>query len=133
MGNHRIVPIDEGQQAVVFPDEPALLSFCRLLQHKAQPGSSAFILDAGKTTAATAKPYPFGFTQADPLEGMIGSRCHCLREDRIQVIDQPADAQLTRQFVQGLLGKAVALPQGRKGSPPLLCAAASNGAGRLPG
>jgi hypothetical protein len=49
------------------------------------------------------------------------------------VLGQPRDAQLSCELVKGVLGKAEALAQGRKGSLSLLLAYPGDGTGFLPG
>jgi hypothetical protein len=64
---------------------------------------------------------------------VIGAGRQRLGQHGIQVVGQPRDAQLPREFMKGVLGKAVALPQGRKGGVPLLLLGAGDGTGCLLG
>jgi hypothetical protein len=90
----------------------------------------ALVLDARETPVLALKAHTFGLAQAHPVEGAVGTGGQRLGQHRIQVLGQPADAQLPCELVKGVLGKAVPLPQG---SPPLLLLGAGDGTGRLPG
>lgn len=82
---------NKGSQLLVLPDEVSLVSFFGLLEHKAQPGIIALVLDAGVAASSAFEADPPGFAQADPVEGVIGSSSKGLRHHRVQVLRQPAD------------------------------------------
>ena len=127
-----VLPVDEGRQVVVFPDEKALISVFRFLQHKAQSSIVAFVLDAGEATTMTAKTHPESLSQADAVEGAIGTTRQGLREYRIEVLGQPAHSESFAGFVQGVLRKPILLAQRRKCSGSLLFLRVWNGTGDLP-
>ena len=134
VGDHRVIPIDARGNVVVVPQQVALRASLVLgLQHKAHARIAALVLDAAQPSAAALEAYASGFAQADTIEGTVGTGGQRLGQYGIQVLGQLRDPQRFRQFVKGILGKAVALPQGCKGSSPLLRLCAGDGAGRLPG
>ncbi len=134
VGDHRVVPVDQRPKLVIVPEQVALRASCGpRLQYKAHARIVALVLDAGKSAAPALEAYAAGCAHAHPVEGTIGTTGERLGQHRIQVLGQPRDAQLPCELVKGILGKAVALPQGRKGSPPLQLVRPGNGAGRLPG
>jgi hypothetical protein len=114
MLDHWVIPVDESRQVVVFPDEKPLIAFFWGLQVKAESGIIAFILNAGETSASTAKTHAAGFPQADPVERLIGTAGKPLREHGVQVVSQPTHPQRFACLVQGVLRKVVLFPQVRK-------------------
>ena len=94
--------------------------FCRL-EHKAQSRIVALILDATEPAATALEAYAAGFAHTHPVERAVGAGGERLGQHRVQVLGQPRDTQLFRQLVKGVLGEAVALPQGRKGRFAFLC------------
>ena len=106
--------------------------FCRL-EHKAQSRIVALILDATEPAATALEAYAAGFAHTHPVERAVGAGGERLGQHRVQVLGQPRDTQLFRQLVKGVLGEAVALPQGRKGRFAFLCVCLGDGSGHLPG
>ena len=134
VGDHRVVPVDDCGNVVVVPQQVALRApLGPRLQHKAHTRVVALVLDAIQSPALALKARPAGLAQADAIEGPVGTAGERLGQYRIQVLGQPRDPQPFRQLVKGVLGKTVALPQGREGGFPLLRLRAGNGAGCLPG
>jgi hypothetical protein len=132
MGDHRVVPVDQRGKPVVVPQQiPLRASLALGLDDNAHARIVALVLDAIQSPAL--KAHAAGLAQADTIEGAVGASGKRLGQHRVQVLGQPRDAQLPCQLVKGILGKAVAFPQGRKGSPPLLLLRPGNGAGTLPG
>ena len=87
MGNHRIIPIDARGQPVVVPEQIALRASCGLrLQHKAQSGIAALVLDAAQTSPPALEAHAVGFAQAYAVEGTIGASGQGLRQHGIQVV-----------------------------------------------
>src|SRR5262249_21017714 len=103
-----------------------------LLQHETQAGVIALVLDAGKAAALALEARAASFSYADAIEGTIGTAGQRLSQHRLQMVSQKRDAQLACQLVKGILGKAVLLPQGRKGGFPLLLLGAGESTGLLP-
>jgi hypothetical protein len=129
MSDHLIVPSDHGRQLVLLPDQPAAIALLWRLEDKAQAGIVALVLDTVQSPAFALKAHPAGLARTDAVEGVIGTAGQRLGQHGIQVLGQPRDAQLPRQLVKGVLGKAVALPQGRKGGVSLLLLGAGDGTG----
>lgn len=65
---HRIFPANEGGQAIVWPDEKALVALFWLLEHNAQPGVIALVLQTGKPLAITTEAHTAGMARADAVE-----------------------------------------------------------------
>jgi len=128
-----IVPVDEGWELIVLPNEEALLAFFRLLEHKAQTGIVALILEACEAASSAFEAHAAGLAQADPLESVIGSGCQGLSEHRIQVVGQPVHPQGFACLVQRVLRKAVLLAHTPESDCAVLFARARNSPGRLPG
>ena len=104
MGDHLIFPIDHRFQLILLPDQKAAIALLRLLQHEAQSGIVAFVLDAGKSSSPAPEADAARLSHTDAVEGVIGTRG--------QGLGQPRDPQLPCELVKGVLGKAVSLPQG---------------------
>src|SRR5258708_31933778 len=92
MGDHLIVPIDHGRHLVILPDQPAAIALLWRLEHKAQAGIVALVLEASKASATTLKAHPTGLAHTDAVEGVIGTAGQRLGQHRIQVLGQPRDA-----------------------------------------
>ena len=118
-----------GNPVVVPQQEAELLSVLLRLQDKAQTRIVALVLEAGEPSAPALEAHAAGFAHTDPVEGAVGTGGQRLGQHRIQVLGQPRDPQRFRQFVKGVLGEAVALPQSREGGPPLLGVCPGDGAG----
>jgi len=113
VGDHRIVPVDQRSKLLVVPQQAALrASFRTRLKDKAHARIVALVLDAAETSPAALKAHAAGLAQAHPVEGAVGAAGERLGQHGIQVLGQPTDAQPFRQLMKGVLGKAVALPQG---------------------
>ena len=93
------------------------MPFFGRLEHEAQPGVVALVLDASEPAATTLEAYAAGFAHTDPVEGAVSSGGQRLRQHGIQVLGQPRDPQPFRQFVKGVLGKAVSAPAGPRRRP----------------
>ncbi len=132
VADHRVLPLDECGQPVVAPDQVAAMPFFGRLEHEAHARIVALILDARKPAATTLEAHAAGFAYADAVEGAVGAGGERLCQHGIEVLGQPRDPQFPCQFVKGVLGKAVALPQGREGRPPFLRVGLGDGAGHLP-
>ena len=78
VGDHGILPVDEGREAIVLPDEHPLVSFGRVLQVKTQAGIVALVLDAGKPTAPTAEAHPPGLTCIHAAVAVRAERSACV-------------------------------------------------------
>src|SRR5215469_2125501 len=102
MLGHRVLPVDDGRQVVVFPDEKALVPFLRLLQHKPQPGIIALVFETGEASPPAFEADAAGLSQTEASEGAIGATCQGLSEDSIEVLGDPADTQLFRYFMQAI-------------------------------
>ena len=109
------------------------MSFFGRLEHKAQSRIVALILDATEPAATALEAHAAGFAHTHPVERAVGAGGERLGQHRVQVLGQPRDPQLFRQLVKGVLGEAVALPQGRKGRSAFLCVCLGDGSGHLPG
>jgi hypothetical protein len=133
VGHHRIFPVDEGRQAVVLPKQISSVALLGRLEHEAQPGVVAFVLEAADPPAPAAKAHAPGLPQTDAVEGAIGSACQRLRQHRIHMVSNPATVQALGGVVQRVFGKPVALPERPEGSLAPLLLAAGNGTCRLPG
>jgi hypothetical protein len=132
--NHRVIPVDERAKPVVVPHHIAVRTSLVLgLEHKAQPGVAALVLDAGQSAAPALEAHAAGFAYTHAVESAIGAGRQRLGKYGIQVLGQPRDPQRAGELVKGVLGKAVALPQSREGSPPLLLACPGDSARLLPG
>src|SRR5215470_15543394 len=66
--DHLILPINHSRHPVMLPDQPALVALLWLLQHKAQPGIVALVLDTTEASATTAEAHPFGLSHTDAVE-----------------------------------------------------------------
>src|SRR5258708_13073873 len=121
----RVIPVDACRELVVFPDEIALVAFRWLLQHKAQAGIVAFVFDAGKSSSPALEAYAAGFSQANPIEGIVGAAGKGLGQHGIQVVGDPGLPGCFGIRVQGVFAEAVLLPQRSKGPSPLLLVGAS--------
>jgi hypothetical protein len=93
--------------------------FCRL-EHKAQAGVVAFVLQAREAASPTLEAHAAGFAHTHAVESAVGTAGKRLGQHGIQMLGQPRDAQLPCELVKGILGKAVALPQRREGGFALL-------------
>jgi hypothetical protein len=127
MFHHWIVPVDESRQVIVLPDQQPLVPLLWFLEHKAQTGIVALVLEAGEAAPSALEAHAARLAQAHPIEGLIGAAGKPLGQHRVQVLSQPADAQVFRDGMEGILGKAVLVAQGSKGSGSLLFVGAGNG------
>src|SRR5438128_858297 len=132
MFDHRVVPVNEGRQTILVPNEMALVPFLRFLQGKAQPRIIPLVLDAGKPSSSTLEPHPSGLTQADTIEGTIGARRQRLGQHRLDVLGNPAHTQSFDSLMQGGRSFAMKLSQGRESSRPFLLVSARESTRRLP-
>jgi len=132
MFHHGIIPVDEGRELIVLPDQEALMPLFGLLEHEAQSCIVALILDAGEAASPTLETDPASFPQADPIERVVCPGRERLGEHRIQVVSDPGDACRGGKGVQPILREAVPLPQGAKGNRSLLLVRTRNGASPLP-
>src|SRR5215469_2921743 len=110
MSHDLIFPIDDGFQPVTLKDEVSSIAFFWLLQHEAQSGIVAFVLDARKPTPSTLEADTAGFPQADTVEGSVGATGQCLSEHRIEMIGEQVGAQHAGRLVHPILRETVALP-----------------------
>ena len=99
MLDHRVLPVDECREVVVFPDERALIPFLRLLQHKTEPGIIALVFDTGEAPPPTFEANAAGLSQTDARECAVGSTYQRLGEDGVKVLSDPADTQLFGCFI----------------------------------
>jgi len=76
--HHRVVPVDDRSQLILFPDEVPLLALLRLVQHETQPRVVAFVLDAGKTPPSALEAHATGLSHTDAIEGLVGAGSECL-------------------------------------------------------
>src|SRR6266567_4265602 len=131
--HHRVVPVDDRRQLVVFPDEIPLLALLWLVQHETQPGVVAFVLDAGKPAPSALEAHATGLAHTDAIEGLVGAASQRLSQHRIQVFGNPGHPHLLGIHVEGIFREAVLLTQRRKGGLPFLLVCAGDGTSRLPG
>src|SRR5262249_9536013 len=68
IADHRVVPINQGREAVVFPHKETLVALLWLLQLKAQSRIVALVLDAGETAPSAFEAHAPGLAQADAVE-----------------------------------------------------------------
>src|SRR5256714_4660503 len=118
----RVVPVDDCRKLVVFPDEVALVALRWLVQHKAQAGIVAVVLDTGKSSSPALEADAAGFSQAHPIEGIVGTAGKGLGQHRIQVVGDPGLPCSFGILVQGGFAEALMLPQRSKGRSSLLLA-----------
>ena len=85
----RVIPVDACRELVVFPDEIAPVALRWLLQHKTQAGIVAFVFDAGKSSSPALEADTASFSQANPIEGIVGAGGKGLGQHRIQVVGDP--------------------------------------------
>jgi hypothetical protein len=130
--DHRVLPINQGAQSVVFPDQSALIPFCWRLEHETQARIGALVFETGKSASPTLKAHAPSLAHTDAIEGAVGAGGERLSQHRIQVLGHPRDPQVSCEPVKGVLGEAVALPQGSEGCLALLGVCAGDGAGHLP-
>jgi len=116
----RVIPVDACRELVVFPDEIAPFALRWLLQHKAQAGIVAFVFDAGKSSSPALEADAAGFSQAHPIEGIVGAGGKGLGQHRIQVVGDPDLPDCFGILVQSVFAEAVLLPQRAKGRSSLL-------------
>ena len=69
VAHYRVFPVDQGGQLVVLPQQIAGVSLIRWLEHEAQPGVVAFVLEASDPPASAAKPYALCLAETDPGSG----------------------------------------------------------------
>jgi hypothetical protein len=74
-----------------------------------------------------------GFSQANPIEGMVGARGEGLGQHRIQVVGDPGLPGFFGILVQGVFAEAVLLPQRAKSGSSLLLVGRRERSRRLPG
>ena len=127
-----IIPIDEGSDAIVAPDEPACSSFLCWLQDKTHAGIVALALDAIQSSAFTAKTHPSGFVQADAIGGMIRPAGKGLCHRGINMIRDPGDAGAFGVAVQRVFRKLLLLSQTGESATAFLFVGARDGVGGLP-
>jgi len=89
MSDHGIMPVDEGFQFILLPDEIPSVPFLWGLEHKAQPRIVALVLNAGEPSATTAEAYAARLSQADLVKSPIGATGKRLRQHGIQMLCQP--------------------------------------------
>jgi hypothetical protein len=128
-----IIPVDEGRELIVLPNEQSLLAFCGFLEHKAQAGIVALVLDTREAASSALEAHASGLTQADPIERLVRSGRERLGEHRVQMVSQPADACGFRKGVQPILGKPILLAQRAKGGCSFLFLGTRERTSPLPG
>ncbi len=128
-----IIPVDEGRKLLVLPAQESLLACFGFLEHKAQAGVVALVLDACEAASSTLEAHASGLTQADAIERLVRPCGERLRQHRIQVVSQPGDACGFRKGVQGIFGKPILLPQRTKGGCPFPSKGTWERTCRLPG
>src|SRR5258708_22256870 len=74
MGDHLIFPIDHGFQLVMLPDQKASIALLWLVQHEAQSGIVAFVLQAPQSSSPALEAHAARFSHTDAVEGLIGTR-----------------------------------------------------------
>src|SRR5260370_23983432 len=94
MFDHRIVPINASRKLVLFPEQIALMTIFRLLQHKTEPGIRAFVLDTVQATSPALEADTTRLSQAHTIEGLIGTRGQRLRQHRIQMLGNPSTTSI---------------------------------------
>ena len=118
---YRIVPIDEGWQLVVMPDEPGRVAFFGCLQHKTDPACVGLALDAVEASTTTAKPDLPRLSQTDSLRRLKGTGGELLRGITVHVVGDPTGSGQRREGVQAVFREAVRLAQlGEQGRALLL-------------
>src|SRR5690349_13202333 len=127
------MPVDNGRNAQLAPDEPALLALFGPLQHKAQTSIVAFAFDAIKAMPPTFETDTPGFTQAHAVGGLIGPCGQCLSGHGVQMVSDPATVGGLGEGVQAILGEPVLLAQLRESGGALLFVGAWKRTGGLPG
>jgi hypothetical protein len=70
MFHHRIVPVDESREVIVLPDQQALVPLLWFLEHKAQTGIVARVLDTGEAASSALEAHAAGLAQANMIEGL---------------------------------------------------------------
>src|SRR5258708_912424 len=133
MLDHRIVPVDEGWQPILTPNQPALGAIFSLLQLKTQTRVVAFILNAIQATTFAPKAHPFGLAYRHAIKGLVRSARQGLGDHRFHMVSQPTDAGGFGKGVQAIFRKLIPLAQSRKGGLALLLLSAWQGTGGLPG
>jgi hypothetical protein len=73
MFDHGILPVDAGGQLITLPEEHASLSGFCWVQHKTQTRIVALVLDARESSPSALEADASGLSQADTIEGMIGT------------------------------------------------------------
>ena len=114
MGDDRVVPIDQGSQAVVTPDQPALIACCGLLEHEADPLLVGLALQAWEPASRAAEAHSTGFAHADAIGGLIGATRQGLGGIGIQVLSDPGRIRLCGEGMRCVFRKAELLAQRRK-------------------
>src|SRR5438874_1536638 len=96
MCNHRIIPINDGFDRIIFPPQEASISFFLLLEHKTQPRIVALVFEAGKAVSSALETDTTCFSQTDAVESLIRTGPQLLRQGGIQVISDPICTQRDR-------------------------------------
>ncbi len=87
MADHRVVPVDQGRELVVVPQQiPRPSSLVLSLQHKAHARIVALVLEAGKSAAPALEAHAAGLAHAHAVEGAVGATRERLGQHRIQVL-----------------------------------------------
>src|SRR5215472_2986737 len=65
VGHHRILPVDEGGQPVVLPQEIARVAFLGRLEYETQPGVVAFVFHTGDPTGFASEAHSARLAETD--------------------------------------------------------------------
>jgi hypothetical protein len=90
VGHHGILPIDERGDLVVLPHQIPGVALLGRLEHEAQSGIIALVLDAGEASSSTLEAHPVRLAQTDSVERAIGACGQRLRQHRIHMVAGPA-------------------------------------------
>jgi hypothetical protein len=74
IGDHWVLPVDEGGKPVVLPQEIPTIALLRRLKHEAQPGIVALVLHAREAPSSALEADSVGLPQTHPVEGTISPR-----------------------------------------------------------
>src|SRR6266581_303578 len=126
------MPVDDGGDHLFIPEEKAAISGI-WVEHKAHPDIVAFAFHTVDPAPSAPEAHPFGFADADPIDGLIGAGGKGLSHCTLDVVGDPGDTGTFGVGVQIVFGKVMLAAQ----APERLCSLQLFGArevtGPLPG